>query len=749
MVAPRIVRPPFQPPPAPPPAAMPMPRPGLPAGALPPPMPAPLLPGMGPGAMPPMGPQLMPMPQGPPPPMATMQPPQPTGDPIALLLALKGLAGDKPEERKPVYRPGYKPPKRPSYDEVRSVGRLLFDNGRQWRALIYLTLMWTRQKMTGIFPEDMQERLAGLQEEYISSALSDERNLLISLGSDLEISFRKKPRREEDKGFAQRLEDAGIWFREEERIGHARRGNRPLELDEWAQLIDYGMYVSRDTLDPDNPECPVRSTLIDPAQVYPLWSGRGLDKVYRVYTDTAAELAANYGDFAPSVLKEIEDEIGKVTDTTELTVTEYWDSWQRCVLVGERPLVPWVAHEYGEVPWTIQYGGYGEPMFTRTPGNVGVRKVDATNWTIEGTRGDDRVYKATPYLYYRLKNHEIKEAIGARLLTAMKKGVNPPIARYRSIEAAQKEMNPINAGPGGVTEFELGEEKVEPLPTMDLSSLDRMMTLVTADEQRGGPPPGMYGQLSGTSNVTGVAQNAAATAGDYLLTPAIKAWQMALSRKYEWIFTMVAGFGEEVALGNGASVLTIPVSRRAKPGGASGYPFDAEVVDRVGARIEVILTKVDESRWPAFMAAAKPGIDAGVLSRAEVRAKMTGDHDFDRFAEEWAEENALFGAQQLPEFQKLNVGLQLLGMIQENEGRPDIQMRIQRMYDLWQQATMPPPQPMGMPGQSPPGAQLPQQPGMANPPTPAGVSYPQLGQGPGLNGGQVGRPQLQGTSVGP
>src|SRR5690349_12392575 len=121
--------------PPPPPGAIP-PRPGLPAGALPPPMPAPP-PGMGMGAMPPM-PMGMP---GMPPPMAQPQPPTPNPqppqppatDPVQLLAALKELVGTPIKERQPVYRPGFTPPAKPDPMKAIEAGRRLYDQALAWR----------------------------------------------------------------------------------------------------------------------------------------------------------------------------------------------------------------------------------------------------------------------------------------------------------------------------------------------------------------------------------------------------------------------------------------------------------------------------------------------------------------------------------------------------------------------------------------------------------------------------------------
>lgn len=715
----------------------------------------------------------VPPPFGPPPGMGAMggmspapQLPmqQPRRDPVELVRAMRELVGTPITQPEPLYRPGYQKPKRPTIEQVHATGKKLYDNNRQWRWLIYRTMQWVRQELTGAFPEDIRERQLGFQEEYISSALSDERNLIISKGAALQPGFRASWTKDEYRGFAQRLEDTVIWLRDMERFQAGIGGQRPLELDEWALMTDYGMYVSRDTFAPKRTDCPVDMRLIDPCQVHPVWDRHtGLKEMYRVYWDTTAEITASYGDFTKEQKAKLEKEIGKeITDETEHEVIEYWDTWYRCVLVGGVAMMAVTEHKYGDVPYTVQYGGHGEPMFTRSSG-IGTARRSNNQWQPNATtRGDDRLSKAVPYLYYRLRGHEIYEAVMARVVTGFKKDINPPTIRYRSDMAAEKPMPALDGSPGAQNEGMFNEEKIEALPTTDLQKATMLLQQLTQDRMTGSAPPEMFGRID-KSNVTGVAQAGANDAGMHLLFPNTKAWEMALEQRYDRIVRMLANFGEQAAYGNGEKrPLSIPVSRRVQKGQPSAYEFDREVIEKVGSRVKVSFSRVDPRDWPALAAAGKNMVDGGFALRREIRAIATGDHDYDTFYEEWMEENALFGALQLPEFQKLNVLAQMAKEMAELEGDPKAQATFLQMMQFWMQIAAPQPQaqpgmgggqpgmpqPGGMPQQQGPQAlpgapqqalQIPPQVG-ATPGGPGGMSYSAAGAGPGSNGAPVGRP---------
>lgn len=705
----------------------------LPRAFMPPQMPPP---GMGPGMMQ----------QG----MMSQATTPPPADPVSLIAALKELVGTPIKSPEPIYRPGYKQPKRPELSEIATTAKKLFENNQQWRTLVYITLMWVHQQLTGSFEEDLIDRELGFKEEYISTRLSAERNLIISKFSSLQPSFQKKHPKEELRGWAQRLEDFALWLRDEEQFQHTGGGNRPLEFDEGTLLFDYGMLTKRHTLAPERTDCPVSFRMIDPAQVHPVWGPNGLKAVYRVYRDSAEYLTAAYGDFNPSHLKKLEDQMGKIGDDTELEIIEYWDTWYRSVSIGDSPIMPVTEHKYGDVPWTIQFGAYGDPMFTRTPSvGMGSRFTrTADGWNADSSmRSSERMRKATPYLYFHLKNHDIMESVNARLITALKKDVKPAVIRYRSNEAAEKELLAIESNPGDTNDAMLGDEKIEPIPTYNTGYGDRLMAQLETDYRAISSPPQMSGQID-KSNVTGVAQAGANDAGMHLIAPLAKSMERAMMSEIDTVARLLGNFGHLPKYKDGkTSPLIVPV-RRAKAGQPAGYEFDREVIEKVGSRVQVTFTKVDPRDWAALFAAGGNGVTGGFILPREIRAIATGDQDWDTFFEEWQETNSLMQAQALPEYQKLNVAASILSKIEQNAGNPEMQANYQKMFDMWQQISAPPPQPAmgGAPGMPPQGGS-PQQafpsPGASqaiNPGVPGQVSYPQVGAGPGNQGAPVGRP---------
>lgn len=706
--------------------------------------------------------QMMPVPSpfGPPPasggmpgmaaPMG-MPPPRPqTSDPVALVNAIRALAPTVIKQPEPLYRPGYKPPKKKDPEEVVRTAKRLFDQHRLWRTLIYRTLQWTHQELTGMFPEDAKEREMGFQESYISTALSDERNLVIAKLMGHRPSFKALYTKDELRGDAQKLEDLYFWLRKEERHRAAIRGQRPLEIDEGALFVDYGMYVTRDTFAPQRTDCPVDMRLMDPCQVYPIWDDAyGLKEVYRVYSDTTAEITRAYGDFTDAQMKSLKDQIGNVTDDTEFEVIEYWDTWRRQVHVSG-VLVMQADHKYGDVPYTIQYGGGGNPMFTRTP-TVGAWALANNRLELAtSTRIDERVHQATPYLYFRLRNHEIWEAIMGRVLTGFKKDINPPTIRYRSDAAAEKEMPQIDASPGAQNEAMMGEEKIEALPTTNMATTNALLTQLEKDRMTGSMPPEAFGRFD-KSNISGVAQQGANDAGMHLISPLVRAYETGLGQRYDRIARMLGNFGHlSTHGGDRVQPLIVPVSRK-RPNGATAFEFNREIMEKVGTRCEVSFSKVDPRDWPGLAAAGKNMVDGAFALRREIRELAIGDTDWESFMEEWMEENAIFGALQLPEFQKFAVLDQMLAQAKEHTSNPEVMRRYLRMAELWEQSVLAPQQQqMGQPGmpQGQPGMAPPQ---MATPGGPGGMSYPAVGAGPGSQGAPVGRPNvaLQGSDVGP
>jgi hypothetical protein len=680
---------------------------------------------------------------------------QPTGgkDPVALLAALRELVGVGAEEDGPIYRPGYRRPPKPTPDRIRQQGDQLHNQNQMWRFLIETTLKWIRQELCGIFPEDREARKMGLQEEYVSSALSDERNLFVSKLATLQVTYKKLYLDDNLRQKAQMVEDAVVWLRREEQARHVVGGNRPLALDEAAMFTDYGMIACRHPMFPQDPEFPIQIDLIDPLQVNVVWGRHGPDVVIRKYSDTAERIAWDYGDFAPSVRKKLESKYGKdgwLDPNIDLPVYEYWDTWYRCVLVDDQPLIPVTEHAYGCTPWTIQYGGLGEPMFTRTPMQQ-IRQGANTEWIVsDGNRADERVNKAVPLCYYGIRRHETYEAVMARLLMAFKKEVNPPWLLIRGLESYGTPLPEVGSGPGQVTEL-AEDERPQPYPQLAGGpATQEVLKALGIDRATNSAPIAMYGQTD-SSQVSGSAMNALTDAGMDKLAPHVLAYTSYLQTKADNILYLLKNHGDDAKYG-GPSVRPLMVpKRRARNGEAPAFELGKELLEEVGTRIEVKLSRINPRDWPTLVNAGKLAVEAGFIT-PDVISEMMGVGDYDRMFEDWLEHQGVLQAFQHPKFAEMfTIPMTIQEQIEQSAGDPMLQQRWQKLLEGWFQtvAMQPQPAPGGGPQGSAPGAQGPAQQGGApppsgNPPTAAGVSYPETGQGPGSQGAAVGRPGFQG-----
>ena len=739
----------------------------FPPGMMPPMMPPPQLPMM--GGMPPMGPPPMMgapggfppqdpmaggmMPPGMPPPgMMPPQPPQPMipdqgMDPVALLAALKDLVGYDDAPSKPMYPPWYKRPSRPNVRDIKTRADELYERHSLWRSMIDTMLRWTNQDLCGVFPEDRNARAAGLEEEFVSSALSDERNLVVAKLASMRYVFKKRYLADDLRGDAQLIEDSVDWLRREEEARHVLKGNRVLPFDEASNLVDYGMVACRHVFDPTDPDFPLQFDLIDPVQVYPVYDRRGIHAVYRVYRDTIDQVIYEYGDFTDATRAKLEKKFGKSNGDTEVPVVEYWDTWWRSVTIDDQEILPISAHEYGFVPWTIVYSALGSPMYT-TSVTESLRERANGEWIVgDGTRSENRVNKAVPHLWYRIKGHETYEAVMARMLTAFKKEVNPPIVRHRSDVAAGKPLPETDTGPGGMNEAQLGEERLEPWPTMAGGpATQSVLQALSVDRATGSAPLAMYGAID-KSNVSGTAQSAADDAGMDKIAPHLATLQRFQAEKFTKTLQCLMNHGDEAKYASETPTPLMAPKRKARSGEAPAFELGRELIERVGPRIECTINKVNPRDWTILFNAGAIGVKEGFIL-PEMIAEMAGIENYDRMFEEWLEHQSTVQAFQHPKFAEMfTVPMAILENIKETSD-PEKKQKWQEMLQSWMQTVAM--QPQQQPGQPGPGGPPPGPPnGMApqpqNPPMSAGTSYPMMGQGPGSQGAMVGRSSGPGT----
>lgn len=675
--------------------------------------------------------------------------PQATLNPMQLLEAMQQLA-PRQTEFAPRYPPGYKKPKRPTASEVKQRADRLFQEHAVWRSLIEVTVAWLRHERVGMFPEDEEDRRNGLQEQWIDNALTAKRNIVISKIAASKMGVRKRYHNDDLRRKAQMIEDAAAWLTDEIALQWTQKGNRVLKLDEATQFTDRGMYVSRQVFDVSDPDMPLNVDLIEPTQVYPIWGGkRGLQEIYRVYRDTIGNITASYGDLTPQALSRLQRKYGRdITDQTEINIYEWWNTWDRVVLVDDEPIIPFTAHEYGYVPWTVQYGGFGDSMNARTPGN-GAR----TGWNtqleqIDRTSMNERVYKAVPLIYYDTPMHEMLEAIMGRLVTGFKREINPPIIRERSTMIAGTEVPEFSQAPGAVNEVRMGEEKVSVTPSLANNPVTGMIVQTLESNRVRTDPTLSYN--ADKSNVTGAALSRMGDEGTEHILPIYQSLQMAKTHQYTQIFQTIANWGHLTKYGGGSpKPLIIPSRKTKRQGEAPAFELGRELIDEVGPKVEILFTKINPADWMGLFNAGKIGIEIDAMSPEILYELATGDSDYDSFYEKLTEHKATAAAFSHPKFNEMFLIPSVLAeQIKESAGDAEmVQFWTKQLQDWLAMAAQP--QEMGQPpanggaptGAPPSGGPLPPPPGsqMVAPPSGAGQTLP-AAMGPGSQGGPVGRP---------
>ncbi len=708
-------------------------------------------PGMSPpGMMPPPDPSMMALQQAPP-----SVPSEPDlSDPMQLVLALKALAGES-QALAPIYPRGFVKPPKPVMETIIADARRLYDANSMWRMLIREVQRWTRQEVTGSFDEDIEEREQWFQESYPGTALVDMRNLAISKLTTLSRSYLKRARTEH-KSDAEKVESACHHIRREFEYWHMIEGNRPLTGDEAAEMTDVGMLATRLTFNDTDPDFPLCRKVVSGTEVYPIWGGTGgrLKAVYRVYQSTVQRIMETYGDLLDDkAMASLKKQYGadQIGGTVEVQVYEYWDEWWRGVFLADAAIMDVTDHQYGRVPWTIRYGGMGEPMYRRSGYGRNIRDLNYyLGETVTGLQSD-RVYKAVPLIFYRIRSHSLFESLMARVVTGIKKQINPPMIRSRSDMAAEKPMIPLDTSPGAQNETMRGEEDLSPIPTSSVGAdVQLVMGMLNTDQDRGGFSKAAFGAID-KSNITGVAMDTGIDTTLDSLVPIIKALEFGEAMEMELALSLIRNFGNDAKYGGSAAVTPFMIPGRRKNDDA--FELDAELIDRVGTRVEATFTQIDDSKWMPLIQAGQMGVTLGVLKRSEIREKLTGEHDWESHFQEWIDESALVNATQLPEFAKaVTVPAAYDNEILAASGDPERQQMLREQKAQWMEITKPaPPAPPQMPGGPPPGP--PQGPPGA-PPQPQGVvstqgvSLPDLNQAPGQNGLPVGRP-MSGQNVGP
>lgn len=237
---------------------------------------------------------------------------------------------------------------------------------------------------------------------------------------------------------------------------YAAEHNAILRFAEPAHLQRYGMLVGLDEIDPQDEDCGLSMSLIDPMTVFPVWSGKaGVTEVYRVYDDTSENIIGNYGgDPGTAEYERIERAVSKLTGKDGSgrmkrgethTVTQVHNRDWVSVIVDESKELFTRRHEYpGSLPYTIVVGAFGGPTgttshYSREPSEV------STDWgqVWVSDASVDIARRLRPFDYgVRLKTHRVAEAVAGRQLTMFKWALDPP--KIQQFDPSQKHLKADN-----------------------------------------------------------------------------------------------------------------------------------------------------------------------------------------------------------------------------------------------------------------------------------------------------------------
>lgn len=679
-----------------------------------------------------------------PPDMPMMPPSPPDGDIRQILTMLEGMVGPVTPP-KPLYAPGYRPPKKPVLGDLWGRSVAMINRHRSLLERFETDRLWLQMHLVGIFEED---RLAKEQrlvvDEFQSTGIVADWNLACAWLAGLPFEPVKPVLRDDRKIEARQMQDAVRYLRSEEESRYADAWGADLAMEEARYLTIYGRIVNRTVLNLADPDFPFDSTLIDPATVFFNEGGRGIAEAFHRYHTTYGALVGVFGEPPAETMRKIRNDHGAIEwEWTEVEALDYWDTWWRAVVTQEHTFVPVTAHEYGSVPFTRQYGPFGMPVggdpgHDRTEyGPNGVLRISTSS------RADDAANKGLSYIHYMRREHAQYEAIMSRIITGFKKAINPPLLRERALETIGQPVHPLNTGPGQVNTTLLGAEKVSPIPTSASPIDTNILLTATTQEQRGTRLPPMFGGIVEQSNISGTAQNGIADQGMEKLFP----WRASVERYHAMRFTRWFGlwrnFGHlAINAGEEPSPLMIPVTRP-RNGEQPAFELTRELIDTVGPRVEIRMNKPRLNQLLPIVNAMQ-GMVANGWATDAMAMEALGNTDYDRIREEWMEDKALKQALDHPKFVEMfTIPMSLMEAAREAGGAPEQQKAFMTALAVWMQNVVQPNQ-MQLQQQMAPQQQGPQGP-QGMPPGlqggVAGMSLPDAtGQAPGSLTGVTGRP---------
>lgn len=349
---------------------------------------------------------------------------------------------------------------------------------------------WLDHTNVGSFEIDADDIIDGEVETWPLSMLRDDHEFNNGMIASMDLYFEHASRERIDDEEVLALEDACMWWWLCEQRQHARRLGSVLKRDIPNYLQRTGALVGMDTVDPDNPECGLKMSLIDPLTIFPIFGGdAGLLEVYRVHEMAVADIIGNYA----SKSEKDQAKLMRIARKTNgggdylrmLTVKEIWNrDW--FTLVVEEDEIFSRRHGMGFVPFTIVLGGFDLPPGL-SGGNMDLWDESTSEPGIHRSLNGDRDLTRhwIPWAWRRTRMHAIKEAIAGRTLTQSRRDMNPPMVYEFDPVTKDQDRAEITTNEKKINRIPLGN-KLSVLPTGSAGpTLATMQLFLQQNDQQG------------------------------------------------------------------------------------------------------------------------------------------------------------------------------------------------------------------------------------------------------------------------
>jgi hypothetical protein len=438
-------------------------------------------------------------------------------------------------------------------------------------------------------------------ERYASPILFNEINLIVAKGSASSYTYNLPFTDPAYQEAAQQCEDFLYECDRQALRAWADAGNGDLEWEEWYTLTTKGRVITYLAPDVESGDKFLCERLMDPSSTFPTWAGeRGLERVTRMYEDTAANVIGDYDDADGSVERKIIGQLKKgnkgnkrevYQQDTRGKVTCYWDRWNYVVLFDDIEIVD-EPHEFGFVPFVVSGGNAGIPRFF---GEV----RSSPDLTLGDTIHDTLLKKKYPSHIEHMKEFAgIREQVGAIFMTIMARQLNPSRTIYQDPVAASQGVPTISNERGAINPLQKDREELGPMPDELLppAVFQPFFSMYGQDAAMTFMPEAAHGVSSGANQSGNALENLFEVGNDklvgwYKAMARHKAAKAAMRLKFwrDWGHVWKDGKGRY-----GRMQVPYPRERRAT------MPYDAppafdflpETVEMVGCTVDVDYTNV-------------------------------------------------------------------------------------------------------------------------------------------------------------